>query len=111
MIRVGDIVKVVGHGAHDGWACSMDDMVGKKYEVSAIEEPYYVVEDFLFYADELEKVESEHKAKLLELLHDVSDGFMKYDANVFMKYEVDPEDSESFWRPFEKLQHYIEEYL
>ena len=76
MIRVGDTVKVVGHGAHDGWVCSMEDMVGKKYEVDDVvkkyetEESYYVIEGFLFCADELEKVESEHKAKLLQMLDD-----------------------------------------
>lgn len=76
MIKVGDIVRVVGHGEHDGWVSSMEDMVGEKYEVSAIwkkyatEEPYYVVDGFLFCADELEKVESEHKEKLLQMLDD-----------------------------------------
>lgn len=108
MIRVGDTVRVVGRGEH---VRSIDDIVGNTYKVESIEEPYCIVNGYLFYREELEKVESEHKEKLLELLHDVSDGFMKYDANVSMKYEVDPEDSEYFWHPFEKLQHYIEEYL
>ncbi len=70
MIRVGDTVKVVGHGAHDGWVRSMDDMVGNTYKVESIEEPYCIVDGYLFYADELEKVESEHKEKLLQMLDD-----------------------------------------
>lgn len=96
MIKAGDAVKVIGK-KHGGWVYSMNGMINHVYKVDGIEDGYYFVNGYYFYEDELEKVTSKHKEKLLEMIGNVE------------KYASTLEDKDDFYNQINKLKNYIEE--
>lgn len=102
-MKIGDNVRVVGKCA-EGWVSDMDDMIGNIYKIEDFDDGYWVVDGFLFYSEELEKVPdiNDHKTELENLLHKLADGFHKYEAS---------DNERKFWEPYYNMMKYIEEKL
>lgn len=103
MLKIGDNVRVIGKCA-EGWVSDMDDMIGNIYKIEDFDDGYWVIDGFLFYSEELEKVPdiNDNKMELKKLLRKLSDGFNEY--------KVSGSESD-FWKLYYSIRKYIEEIL